>query len=1015
MSGSNYKQMVTAIHQLKKYANVTSVADFMLRAVAMGSNDDDDDLQTSGLMMPTETVFEFITNIQDGGLFTNEILKKTKDITSQSPPTEMNEAQQTQFNDTKTALANAFYVVGSKNLGNLKESGIGCDPASAACMEDVLGVVQGTAGADGDPSAPSKTIPALTTIQVLPAMLNYGSRDTGAVEVFMNMIPALEWSRAVPYVDVQVISPGSAVADDGGKKMLVGMGQLRFLNGKSEITGFGDLVIAQSMTGENFVPAPQPATDPPTAQLPAEEAPAPVNTVGMEIFTSPQTLVPSWEQYSSYDEVGEIIEDDVDINNMPYPGVPGSPRSAPVIDRMRPFMTFEGMKIKVVPTRGMMSHKSAEFSLVLHDRSRLSEIGPLVRPDQFGKTEILVTWGWSHPDSPGNNGNSNNPFGLFIDSLKTKEKFGVYNSKYSFTDDGQVNINLTCVTRGANQVNITDIGMSPEATTKIAAFEVLIQAISELRRTIVGGIPQMAEVVGFSTISNLSPTNAGVLFSGDSAVEIDAFINNNKESGGNTQALAEALDEAKGSTSQIQTTIAGVIATKVAIAGSVGDPWLKARNAPKADATPKINYSCTNSGVSFSAPDNANWCSFGRLAALFIGAPIMESKKFDEVQMIFYTFNDKASYMWDQNIACFPVDLDGNTGFPKLFEEWQAEKIQVSIGSFMGFMNRYYLSNMAAKAYGFNTLFSRDEDGKAVIAADQDVTQLQSEKDKVLSLAYGPDSVTSFKLPRIRMVPECVPHQKAGEAADEFGEKDTILRLHFFDDSACKYSSLHDILASTRESSMGSLKTAANSVTNAEGSTDSNWDEISSAMIGNAPAALLDKMPGSETHYYVKGGAPALKYYIKNNMPSITFGSQNCSMTQINMASMHNSGDTTIHMLRAQRAGNSDQGTPGAQDRGLPIRLMPMQAGGTSMGCPILNHGQQFFIDMGTGTTADNIYAICGLDHDISPGSFMTKFKLIPIDAYGKYESMLTSVDSAMAAIDAAEAQGTTTPAETSE
>ena len=1004
--------MVTAIHQLKKYANVTSVADFMLRAVAMGSNDSNDDQQV-GTIMPAEAVFEFCTNIQDGGLFTNEILKKTADIVSQSPPSEMNEAQQEQFNNTKALLGSSFYVVGSKNLGNLKESSIGPDPASACTLENVLGAVSGTAGDSGDASAPSKTVPAMSIIQVLPAMLNYGSRDTGAVEVFMNMIPAIEWSKAVPYVSVEIISPGQQVVDENGKKKIVGMGQMRFINGKSEITGFGDLTIAQAMTGEVFQAAPAPPappTDPPTAAPAAEDAPDPLSSAGMELFTSPQTLIPSWEQYSSYDEVGEIIENDVDINNLPYPGTPGSPRTAPVIDRMRPFMSFESMKIKVVPTRGMMSHKSAEFSMTLHDRSRLGEIGALVRPDQFGKTEILVTWGWSHPDSPGNNGNANNPFGLFIDSMKVKEKFGVYNSKYNFTDDGQVGINLTCVTRGANQVNITDVGLSPEATTKIEAFEVLIQGISTLRRRIVGAVPQMAEVVGWSTISNLSPTNAAALFSGDNADEINAFINNNKDAGGDTGALATALDEAKGATTEIQTTIAGVISEKTGIAESVGDPWLKARGAAVSDATPKINYRCTSNNISFSAPDNSNWCSFGRLAALFIGAPIMQSKKFDEVQLIFYTFNDKASFMWDQNIACFPVDLNGNTGFTKLFDNWQKEKIQVSVGSFMGFMNRYYLSNMASKAYGFNTLFSRDEDGKAVVSEGTEATALQSQKDKVLSTAYGPDAEHSFKLPRIRMVPEAVPHQKAGAAEDEFGETETILRLHFFDDSACKYSSLHDILASTRESSMGSLKTAANSVTAAEGSTDSNWAEISSQMIGSAPAALLDKMPGSDTHYYVKGGAPALKHYIKNNMPSITFGSANCSVTNLSMASMHNSGDTTIHMLRAQREGNSSQGTPGAQDRGLPIRLMPMQASGQSFGCPILNHGQQFFIDMGTGTTADNVYAVCGLDHDISPGNFMTKFKLIPIDAYGKYESMLNSVDAAMAAIDTANTSGTTTP-----
>ena len=56
---------------------------------------------------------------------------------------------------------------------------------------------------------------------------------------------------------------------------------------------------------------------------------------------------------------------------------------------------------------------------------------------------------------------------------------------------------------------------------------------------------------------------------------------------------------------------------------------------------------------------------------------------------------------------------------------------------------------------------------------------------------------------------------------------------------------------------------------------------------------------------------------------------------------------------------------------------------------------------MGTGTTVDNVYAVSGLDHSIEPGKFMTKFKLIPLDAFGKYESMLNQVEKAQAIIEA--------------
>ena len=39
-------------------------------------------------------------------------------------------------------------------------------------------------------------------------------------------------------------------------------------------------------------------------------------------------------------------------------------------------------------------------------------------------------------------------------------------------------------------------------------------------------------------------------------------------------------------------------------------------------------------------------------------------------------------------------------------------------------------------------------------------------------------------------------------------------------------------------------------------------------------------------------------------------------------------------------------------------------------------HGQYFYVDLGTGTTADNLYTVTNVTHDIGPGKFETGFKL---------------------------------------
>ena len=89
----------------------------------------------------------------------------------------------------------------------------------------------------------------------------------------------------------------------------------------------------------------------------------------------------------------------------------------------------------------------------------------------------------------------------------------------------------------------------------------------------------------------------------------------------------------------------------------------------------------------------------------------------------------------------------------------------------------------------------------------------------------------------------------------------------------------------------------------------------------------------------------------------------------------------------------------GARDSGLPLQTAPTSLSLTTWGCPIVNYGQNFFVDFGTGTTADNQYVVTGIDHSIEPGKFETKIKLAQVDAFGKFSSMFQSVQTALVAI----------------
>ena len=70
---------------------------------------------------------------------------------------------------------------------------------------------------------------------------------------------------------------------------------------------------------------------------------------------------------------------------------------------------------------------------------------------------------------------------------------------------------------------------------------------------------------------------------------------------------------------------------------------------------------------------------------------------------------------------------------------------------------------------------------------------------------------------------------------------------------------------------------------------------------------------------------------------------------------------------------------PGNQQPDSPqndMQIFPMNFGATIMGCPLIDYAQEFFIDLDTGTSLDNIYVVNGINHSISPGSFKTDLEL---------------------------------------
>jgi len=908
-----------------------------------------------------------IMQVSTGGTFMSDILQGN--------------ATQGASASSASTLAKAINFVINDGLKQSVGSAI-----SSAVLSKTINNVNGVAGT-GDAN---KSNPSIASVIFKSPYLNMSERDTGAVSVFMNGIPSIEFSRCVPYLDIILITP-SAPLDSSNRPQ--GISLFRFLNGHGPIAGAGDQAFVNSFPIELTQLKNKAEAEAVAAGLdPAKSKLSPISFAGMEIFTSPQTLINADEVYRDFSELAESGLTTQPGTNLPFPGMPGSSRSATIIDRMRPFMTLRSFEISVQPTRGTMTTKSAKLSFTLHDRSRLAEISELVKPASFGKTEMMIEWGWSHPDGL----TGDNPIGAFLNSLRVKEKYGVYNSSYSFTDDGQVEITVDMVTKGVDSVNWTDVASNSNTRATWKAIEGILESVRTYRTQVMKD-EFIKDTAGMSVIATISPTNLADVFSGEKGKEIDEFIQSwsSAAEGSEIKKLVESLNTLNTKVDeQVETLKSALLKKKVSLSNGI-DPYFYSNDGTGEKwILPDTQEFISATGV--SEDKITEFVSFGKLMQIYVAEPLATNGNFDEVQMCFYTFNDKSGFYGVNHkrttplpISCFPVPLKiTGKNFETLFDRELKNYIQFPVGRFVNWVNSTFLSSLATPGYGLSKFYSYDETGKTQMETKDDknaVATLKSEKDRILSLAYygvavpAPGQDIMFKMPKVNMIFEVVPVDPATTTAPGSPNERSILRIHFVDAVAGKYAGLGQILSAAKSSNMGVIAK----------SQDKSVDALKKAGLVEETA--------NKKYYKVIGGPPQIKHFVKKNMPSLTIGTINTAITNASAQSMNDSKDTTIHMLRAQKNAGSPTETPATeQDRGLPMRMMPFDISLDTIGCPLLAHTQQFFIDFGTNTSIDNIYAVCGVEHKMEPGSFTTSVKMIPItDAYGSYESLLSIIDKA--------------------
>ena len=671
-------------------------------------------------------------------------------------------------------------------------------------------------------------------------------------------------------------------------------------------------------------------------------------TAGMEIFTSPQTLVPL---------------EPSDANA----------RYVSVVDPTRPMATLIGAEISVTPTVGMFSYKRAKLSFVLHDRSRMTELSDFLKPEVYPKTSVIMTYGWVHPDEPGN------PYAEFINSQSSvRESYGIVNASYSFNGDGSVKIDLELFTRGVSEIKTTKV--SESSTSSVALYRKLNKLRDDIAayRIAKGLDTESGSLTEIRPLQILDGAERGSL-ANLSTQELKDAINkllktveqpDPKIDPASQRQLASELKQLPDDLIAFRKSISAEIAERFSQARDGADPFLPDQD--KYPDHPVANFvSVRNAAPQVSTKrSEKKIVSFAKVFSTFIISSMLSADPSVDLQVFFYTFNPQAGPVASTNIGEFPVEMQ------VFIDQWKEHSEKrgtenITIEEFTSVLAESTVSDPRSVGYGLRSFYTYDS--KAGFVEDPTQTAKRESRTAELLGRYG-----VFKKPVIEIYIESAPATNGSK----------ITRIHVFDKQCHPYRAAGSFLRASDGSSTFYEVSRAKLKRAAETADTNNITLIKQLAQQVMSDATSVRQIDASTN-------ASLKSAIAATVPTIVYGTNCTSISSANLSSQHEALLSTVQMLRAGKKNNTQPN--GAGTGGLPLRIIPSTLQMSMIGCPLIQLAQIWFIDFMTGTTIDNLYIVTQLTHSIQPGRFETQATFGFADAYGALEgapSVISAIQS---------------------
>ena len=340
--------------------------------------------------------------------------------------------------------------------------------------------------------------------------------------------------------------------------------------------------------------------------------------------------------------------------------------------------------------------------------------------------------------------------------------------------------------------------------------------------------------------------------------------------------------------------------------------------------------------------------------------------------------------------------------FSKKILELMKQPQNLTIAKMMSFLSNI-VSNPTSDPYGFSDAYGNKYETEDASTEGKDDDAVLSKKSSI-KMAEMNILRSHFKAPALKFWIETVPDIQdkvdnitgSGDGSSDpksSAQKKTpgkeICRVHVYDSNAHPFMATETMLDLLSDKDFaGFYKDAKASLSTGEPAPTPSADQVNQTGNKVRTANSTAKLEEEELVEIVKDDnelievmrqkvdTETIKAKIRAETPTITYGTMFSPITSVSLRAATSGGVNNAIIGREILAAKKGEGVKKAPSHVPDMLVTPASLDVKCIGNPLIMHGQYFYVDLGTGTTADNLYTVTNVTHDIGPGKFETGFKL---------------------------------------